>query len=158
VAKEQLDKGMGSIFKIERGATGDEGLELYEEQPWGIYAHKRIHPIINYVETTLVPPQPFLKLPLKVGDAWDWKGKIFGMESTSQFKVESRENLQVGGKSLSCFKVLERAKTSDGRELICYRWYAAGYGMVKEESNMTLGTEERENASIELVDYHMGPQ
>lgn len=151
-SKIKLDQGEGTVLEYQKDSSTDEPYnELYEKREWGIYAYKRVHPIINNIETTMDPPEPFLKLPLKVGETWKWEGRIFGLKSSSEFKVESEEVINVGNKRYNAFKVLEKGSSEDGRALVSYRWYAAGFGLVKEESTMILGKEETDRSTRALM-------
>jgi len=154
---EKLDKNTGVILSLKRDSSDETDRELYEKESSSITAYKRLNPLIDNVETTFTPPQTFLKLPLKVGDTWGWKGRVFGMECTSTFTVEKNETLAVENKRYNCIKVVEKSRSSDGRDLVCSRWFSPGYGKVREETRLTAKGSATELVVTELVEFQAPP-
>lgn len=150
VSSVKLDQGEGTIMQFKKTFSDEEYRELYEKRVWGIYAYKRVHPAIGFVETNMEPPQPFLKLPLQAGDKWNWKGKIFGMGSSSTFSVETKEDIKVGKKKYNCYKVVERGDAADGRSFTSVRWYSPGFGLVREDSTVNLRGDSDDRMVMEL--------
>jgi hypothetical protein len=151
--KEKMDKGEGIIFGCKKDTSEEEEHELFEKEEQRLIAYKRCNPLIDNVETNFSPPQIFLNLPLKTGDSWEWKGKVFGLDSSSAFTVEKKETISIDNKRYECLKVMEKSKSSDGRELECSRWFSPGYGKVKEESKLTTKGSRPEQTITELVDF-----
>lgn len=165
VTVEREEKLNGQdCFVVESFAEGrDESLvrEYYAKTNDGIVAVKRCYPD---GDVTLDPPEVMLKVPLQVGQQWEWKGNARGTGTGKQsgaenegaldrkseclFKVEKRETISAGDRKYDCFKIVLKGTDSTGERIESARWFSDGVGMVKEESSLMRGTKEQSMTAV----------
>jgi hypothetical protein len=87
------------------------------------------------------PPMTVLKLPLKTGDEWDWKGKFKSedgsVDGEARFKVNKLESIKSPAGTFFAFRVDQTISqiTPEGRnETVNKQWFAPKNGLVKQET------------------------
>jgi hypothetical protein len=90
-------------------------------------------------ERTLVatPPVCRLKLPLKKGDAWEWKGKQGDRAAVFSYTNEGEEEIETPGGKHKAWKIVCAVEDAGNEGTMTY-WYAPGVGMVRQDSNITV--------------------
>jgi hypothetical protein len=145
------------------GSTESLVREYFTKTEDAVLAIKRSYPDGDVV---LDPPEVVLKVPLQVGQQWEWKGiarasrtgkqseaekqnhEAGGNKTEYQFKVEKRETITAGDRQYDCFKVVLKGTDSTGERIESVRWFADGVGMVKEESSLMRGTKEQSMTAV----------
>ncbi len=105
--------------------------ECYGVEGDGVYAYERSYPAGTM---RLEPPQRVLALPVAVGQAWEWTGRIGDQEVTLKYTWARREKIQVPAGSFDAMQLYFEGLVPPNIQVQTWRWFAAGVGMVKEDS------------------------
>lgn len=111
--------------------------EYFAVRPDGVYSCRKdnFDPGKNtFSEDLSVPPQKVLPSGIKIGDKWNWKGKVGDLELEANTEVIGQEKITVFGKEYDCVVVFTEASTKDNDYLTSKKWYATDVGYVKEEA------------------------
>lgn len=86
------------------------------------------------IAVAIKPPQVLLPGgPLKVGQAWEWKGRYAGRPAESSSKILRREKVKILGEERACW-VVEVKTTSMNSNLRRVLWLADGLGLAREST------------------------
>lgn len=84
----------------------------------------------NGVQHVNDSPMTVLRLPLRKGRKWEWKGTWYGTGMSAEYEDAGEEALDVLGKRTVCRKVTG-TWLMGGMNIGVTTWYARGIGMVK---------------------------
>ncbi|MCL5774527.1 MAG: hypothetical protein M1536_09185 [Firmicutes bacterium] len=111
--------------------------EYFAVRPDGVYSCKKDDFDAKknaFSENLAIPPQKVLPSELKIGEKWNWKGKIGDLELEANTEVQGQDKVTVFGKEYDCVIVYTEATTKGSDYLTSKKWYAPGVGYVKEEA------------------------
>jgi hypothetical protein len=117
------------IETVVGGATTQR--ECYAIEGDGVYAYERSYPAGTL---RLDPPQRVLAIPIAVGEAWEWTGRIGDQELTLKYTWARREQVKVPAGSYDAMQLYFEGLLPSNIHVQTWRWFAAGVGMVKEDS------------------------
>lgn len=121
--------------------------ECYGVEGDGVYAYERSYPAGTL---RLDPPQRVLAIPIAVGQAWEWTGRLGDQEVTLKYTWARRERVQVPAGSYDAMQLYFEGLVPPNVQVQTWRWFAAGVGMVKEDSLVTQ-VNQRARVYAELV-------
>ena len=101
-------------------------------------------------------PQPFvrLKLPAAKGDTWEWKGDVGKEKATVVFTNDGEEEITVPAGKYKAWKI-SAVMEIGGVKHTGANWFAAGVGLVRQESRFESGGKKHESV-IELKSFESG--
>jgi hypothetical protein len=90
------------------------------------------------------PPVPVLRTPIRIGNAWNWKGTITTggqtLNGTANLKIAARERLKTPAGALDAFRVdmtLTISLQGQNQKTTNSYWFAPGVGLVKQSTGLT---------------------
>lgn len=104
--------------------------ECFRREGSTVYVYVRVYPGGNVV---LVPPQPMLVLPPKLGQGWSWDGKAGETPARVALQWARMEQVTVPAGTFAAAQLYLEG-TVGGERVQSWRWFAPGVGMVKEDS------------------------
>ena len=104
--------------------------ECFRREGDTVFAYVRAYPSGNVL---LQPPQPMLRLPPSVGQAWLWEGKVGDGTARLQLQWARTEQVTVPAGTYAAAQLYLEG-TVAAEQVQSWRWYAPGVGMVKEDS------------------------
>ncbi len=137
------------LYAIENRSVGFT--DYYSRTGGFIFLRKRE---LKHGTVEFTPPRRYLADPLKVGQAWSWKGPAGDLAESS--KVLSEDTVKVPAGTFRAFKVETVAriqKTSQRAPVIRDAWYANNVGMVKSVSKEGVYV-----STTELLEYRLHGQ
>ncbi len=105
--------------------------ECYGVESDGVYAYERSYPAGTL---RLDPPQRVLARPVEVGQVWVWNGRIGDQEVTLKYTWARREVIEVPAGKFDAMQLYFEGTIPPNIQIQTWRWFAAGVGMVKEDS------------------------
>ncbi len=109
-------------------AGGDVRREWFRADASGV---KLLRQAVGERVEDYAPPIERLRLPLKEGDAWTWKGRVGKDEATAEFRVAGREAVTTPSGVHDAWKV-EVTLKAGGYSAAGANWYAPGVGIVRQ--------------------------
>lgn len=97
------------------------------------------------------PPEVIARFDMRVGQAWEWKGKINNDEWRSSYRVASRGRVITPAGEFEAVRLLVADTSGGGPPAIVERWYATGVGLVKEAGTTFLPGDQGRPVPVELV-------
>lgn len=104
--------------------------ECFRREGGTVYAYVRIYPAGNIL---LVPPQPMLLLPPRIGQSWSWEGRAGDTAARVTLQWARMEQVVVAAGTFAAAQLYLEG-TVGGERVQSWRWFAPGVGMVKEDS------------------------
>jgi hypothetical protein len=92
-------------------------------------------------DNALSPGQKILSGELKVGQKWEWKGKVGAVESSTSYEVLREEKITVKAGSYNCLVIKADVTADDESRGVRVQWLAPGVGLVREETEVKTPTE-----------------
>ncbi len=126
--------------------------ECYGVEDDGVYAYERSYPAGTL---RLDPPQRVLAVPVEVGQAWAWTGRIGDQDVTLKYTWARREKTQVPAGTYDAMQLYFEGIIPPNIQVQTWRWFAAGIGMVKEDS-LVVQAGQRMRVYAELVSVKIG--
>ncbi len=120
------------------GARRSVSLEWLRREPEGVTCGRRVE---GPLACDLEPPQLVVKLPLAVGDSWEWHGTAGGRLAHLRSVVLPRERAPLGPESGSDAWRIDSVSRSDGDpadEIRRTLWLQPGVGLVEERSSLAV--------------------
>jgi hypothetical protein len=90
------------------------------------------------------------RFDMRVGQSWDWEGKIDDEEWQSAYQVANRGRVMTPAGEFDAVRLMVADK-SDGPPAIVERWYASGVGLVKEAGTTFFPGPNGDPVPVELV-------
>ncbi|MGH2452286.1 MAG: hypothetical protein ACRDF5_00765 [bacterium] len=104
--------------------------ECFRREGGTVYAYVRVYPAGNVL---LVPPQPMLVLPPRLGQAWRWDGRAGETVARVTMQWARMEQISVPAGTFAAAQLYLEG-TVGGERVQSWRWFAPGVGLVKEDS------------------------
>jgi hypothetical protein len=106
---------------------------------------------------SLTPPMPILHFPVRVGDAWKWRGRMklprgVDADADAKIRVVERKELTTPAGTFPAYRVEMQVRAeAQGMKLEfpAQIWYAPHYGMVQLET--TIGVPGGQNLTVKAV-------
>ena len=99
----------------------------------------------NDGKSTLQPPLPLIKYPMKVGNKWDWKGTIQtpggAVSGTAKYSVPELQTLKLAGQTMQAYRlhlVLTISQGGQSGDFVNDYWFVPNIGLVKQK--LVVGT------------------
>ena len=105
--------------------------ECYRVTADGVYAYQRSYPAGTVV---LTPPQPVMTAPVRAGRTWRWNGRLGDQEVTMDFTWAQEEPVTTPAGTFKAMQLYFATAPGSEMQLQTWRWFAAGVGMVKEDT------------------------
>ena len=96
------------------------------------------------------PPEVIARFDMRVGQSWDWEGKIDDEEWQSSYRVANRGRVMTPAGEFDAVRLMVADKSS-GPPAIVERWYASGVGLVKEAGTTFFPGQNGDPVPVELV-------
>jgi hypothetical protein len=90
------------------------------------------------------PPVPVLRMPIRAGNSWNWKGTITTggqtLNGSANLRIAARERLKTPAGNLDSFRVdmtLTISLQGQNQKTVNSYWFAPGVGLVKQSTSLT---------------------
>ncbi len=111
---------------------------------------------LNHEEIFLDPPQLVLPADPVTKKTWTWSGTLGYDAAKVTSRVEAEETVRVPAGEFKALRVRVRTETFRGKGETT-RWYAAGVGLVKEETRIEVKNDKPVRTSLTLKSHRIGP-
>src|SRR5882724_172152 len=137
-----------NLYLVETLTTFQPINDWYSKPSGWVLMHRIAYPKNEALKAEYQPVKQYLKNPLSVGSAWEWKGKgMMGVDIEESSRVTSSEAVEVPAGKFQAMKVETRV-IQGGPPVTKTYWFANWVGMVKSMTNTG-----SVKSTTELLDY-----
>jgi hypothetical protein len=137
-----------NLFQVETLSTFQPIHDWYSKPGGQVLMHRIAYPKNEALKADYQPVKLYLKNPLTVGAAWEWKGKgMMGVEIEESSRVVAAEAVEVPAGKFQAMKV-ETKVIQGGTPVTKTYWFANWVGMVKSMTDTG-----SVKSTTELLDY-----
>lgn len=137
-----------NLYLVETLTTFQPINDWYSKPSGWVLMHRIAYPKNEALKAEYHPVKQYLKNPLSVGSAWEWKGKgMMGVDIEESSRVTSSEAVEVPAGKFLAMKV-ETKVIQGGTPVTKTYWFANWVGMVKSMTNTG-----SVKSTTELLDY-----
>ena len=137
-----------SLYLVETLSTFQPIHDWYSKPSGQVLMHRIAYPKNEALKADYQPTKLYLKNPLSVGSAWEWKGKgMMGVDIEESSRVTGVEAVEVPAGKFQAMKV-ETKVIQGGTPVTKTYWFANWVGMVKSMTDTG-----SVKSTTELLDY-----